>query len=71
VRRHSDGLRRGAAARAAAVRVGGGAAAAAAASLTRLLYDVAADPYDTENILAAHPSVGAELEKLLPAGFCA
>ena len=50
---------------------GGTAAAAAAASLTRLLYDVAADPYDTNNILAAHPSVGAELEKLLPAGFCA
>jgi hypothetical protein len=57
-------------ARRAADDAAGGAAAATAASLTRLLYDVAADPYDTNNILAAHPSVGAELEKLLPAGFC-
>ena len=36
----------------------------------RLLYDVLADAYDQHNVFAANPTVAAELQALLPEGFC-
>ena len=67
----SRAARRGAAAATAAAPPLSLSGGGSAAELTRLLYDVVADPFDERNILGAHPDVGAELEKLLPAGFCA